>query len=127
MCLIKSVFMEKLYKLNNNTRTIEKMVMYLPKVGIIYSEDKISFEFGIKFVPFNDALLAEADDELNPDNNLDGDDCRCINVRLGTSESEENRLLDDADEVILEAVSLLETTCCDWFGRLSSVSSIDAV
>ena len=62
-------------------------------------------------MPFNDALLAEADDELNPDNNLDGDDCRCINVRLRTSESEENRLLDDADEVILEAVSLLETTC----------------
>ena len=103
------------------------MVLYLPKVGITYSEDKISFEFGIKFVPFNDALLAEADDELNPDNNLDGDDCRCINVRLGKSESEESRLLDDADEVILEAVSLLETTCCDWFGRFSSVSSADAV
>ena len=89
-------------------------------------EDKISFEFGIKFVPFNDALLAEADDELNPANNLDGDDCRCINVRLGTSDSEEKRLLDDADEVILEAVSLFETTCCDWFGRFSSVSSKNA-
>ena len=87
----------------------------------------MSFEFAMKFVPFNDALLAEADDELNPDNNLDGDDCRCINVRLGTSEAEENRLLDDADEVILEAVSLLETTFCNWFGRFSSASSTDAV
>ena len=110
MCLIKSIFMGIIYKHNTKSETIEQMVMCLPKVGITYSEDKISLEFGIKFVPFNDALLAEAEDELNPDNNLDGDDCRCINVRLGASESEENRLLDDADEVILEAVSLLETT-----------------
>ena len=99
------------------------MVFYVPKVGITYSEDKISFEFGMRFVPFNDALLAEGDDELNPDNNLDGDDCLCINVRLGKSESEENRLFDDAEEVILEAGSFLETPFCDCFGLFSSVSS----